>query len=111
MVMQPAPAPVAMQVEASHADWHYRVGDTAVFAVRATRGGAAVADGRVVVQYGAERMRPMRTDTVMAGRDGMRVRAALSTPGFLHLTARPIDGTADATAMVTVAFSADAAGR
>lgn len=107
--MQPAPPPVVVQVEASHADWHYRVGDTAVFTIRTTRAGAPVAGTPLIIQHGAERMRPVRTDTVVSTVDGVRVRAALAQPGFLRLTVRPIASAlapdSGTVVMATVGFS------
>ena len=110
--MQPAPPPVVVQVEASNADWHYRVGDTAVFTIRTTQAGRPISGAPLIIQYGAERMRPMRTDTVPSTAEGLVVRAALPQPGFLRLTVRFLvsTSTADTAApvMATVGFSVDA---
>ena len=105
----PSPPPLVLQVDVSHADWGYRVGDTAVFTVRATRGGVAVAGVPMVVQVGAERMRAQRVDTVVSTTVGVTVRAALQAPGFLRLTARPLVSSPapETSAMATAGFSAE----
>jgi len=106
----PVPPPVVVEVKVSHADWHYRVGDTALFTLRTTQAGRPVAGVPLVVQYGAERMRAQRVDTLVSTMAGVPVRAALPEPGFLRLTARPLASSPapETSAMATVGFSAEA---
>lgn len=103
----PAP-PAHVHIVASHADWQYRVGDTAVFTIQVRRGASPVAGVPLVVQYGAERMKPMHVDTMRSSAGGHVIRAALSAPGFLRLTVRPMASATDTAVMATVGFSTDA---
>ena len=84
---------VALDVVPDHADWQYRIGETARFTVTVTRSGAPVSGARVRIQLGPERLAPERVDT-LAVRDGrLSVEGAMRAPGFLRLIASTeVDG-------------------
>src|SRR5688500_16360235 len=85
---------VVLRVSLDHADWLYRVGDSALFTVSLQRAGKPVPGARVRVELGPERMNSWRIDTVDAGRAPYMVKGALPAPGFLRLTATAVvDGT------------------
>lgn len=84
---------VVLDVVPDHADWQYRIGETARFTVTVTRSGAPVGGARVRIQLGPERLPPERVDT-LAMRDGRAsVEGTMRAPGFLRLVASAeVDG-------------------
>ena len=106
----PAPAAtrtVVLDVVPDHADWQYRIGETARFTVSVMRSGAPVSDARVRIQLGPERLPPERVDTLTT-RDGrVSVPGTMRAPGFLRLVASAdVDGER-LRDTATVGFSAD----
>ena len=96
---------VKVVVTLDHADWLYRVGDTARFQVSLQRAGRAIPNARVRVAFGEVRMKPTRTDTLDASRGPQMLRGALPYPGFLRATATTVVDGATYTGMATAGFS------
>jgi cephalosporin-C deacetylase-like acetyl esterase len=93
-------------VTLDHADWLYRVGDTATFHVAVQRAGRVIPTAKIVVSIAQERISPMRVDTVSGA--GATFKAALTTPGFLRATATALVDGKTTTGMATAGFNADA---
>jgi cephalosporin-C deacetylase len=85
-----APSPTrttVLDVVPDHADWQYRLGDTARFTVTVTKSSVPVSGARVRIQLGPERRPPERVDTLTT-RDGRATtQGTMRAPGFLRLVA------------------------
>lgn len=99
---------VALTVELDRPDWTYQVGDSAQFRVRLLRAGRPVPGARAIIEFGPERLAPVRVDTVdVAGGRTVTLRRALAEPGFLRANAAvTLDGV-DYTQVATAAFDPD----
>jgi cephalosporin-C deacetylase len=104
---QPPPPPadtsVHLTVTPDHADWRYRLGDTARFRVALVRAGRPVPGARVRVDLAQERMPPMRRDTLDAAAP-RTVSGTLGAPGFLRATATAVVDGVTYTQLATAAF-------
>jgi cephalosporin-C deacetylase-like acetyl esterase len=107
LVVAQAPDTVAVRLVVSldHADWLYRVGDTARYQISLLRNGRAVPNVRARVAFGEVRMKTTHTDTVDVGQGAQTLRGALPYPGFLRATATAVVDGATYTAMATAGFS------
>ena len=105
---QPQPSPpdtaVRLTVTPDHADWRYRLGDSARFRVALLRAGKAVPGARVRVDLAQERMTPMRRDTLDVAAGPRTVVGTLRQPGFLRATATTVIDGVTYTQMATAAF-------
>ena len=82
---------VSLTVSLDRPDWLYGRTDSPRFEVRLLRAGRAVPGARVVVALGAERMPPLRVDTVDASSgQATSLTASLPSPGFLRATASAV---------------------
>jgi len=96
---------VLLAVALNHADWKYTLGDSALFRVTLQRGGQDIPGATVTMSLAQERMTPMRTQSVAGSAHGVSLKGALTTPGFLRLTATSVINGTTYTAMATAAFS------
>lgn len=78
---------VRLQVTLDRPSWLYATGDTARFNVSLTRNGKPMPGARMIYELGHERMPPLRKDTIDGGTKLHLVKATLSEPGFLRLSA------------------------
>lgn len=96
---------VVLAVALDHADWLYRVGDTARYRVSLTRAGKPVPNARVRVVFAQERLKPIRSDTVDVSNGAKTLTAVLPFPGFIRATATTTVSGVNYTALGTAGFS------
>ncbi len=96
---------VRLDVTLDRSDWKYNVGDTARFHVSFSRSGRTITGSRVIVEIGAERMKPIRTDTLRFSKGAQVLKATRSDAGFLRATATAMIDSATYRGMATAAFS------
>ena len=102
---QVADTSVALTVALDHADWLYRVGDTAHYRIGLTRAGKLVPNARVRVVFAQERLKPLRTDTIDVSSGERTLAAALPFPGFIRATATAVVDGRTYTGLGTAGFS------
>jgi cephalosporin-C deacetylase-like acetyl esterase len=102
---QVADTSVALTVALDHADWLYRVGDTARYRIGLTRAGKPVPNARVRVVFAQERLKPMRTDTIDVSNGERTLSATLPVPGFVRATATAVVDGRTYTGLGTAGFS------
>ncbi|MEO5588289.1 MAG: acetylxylan esterase [Gemmatimonadaceae bacterium] len=98
-------ATVRLDVTLDRSDWKYNIGDTARFRVSFRRSGRTIPGSRVIVEIGAERMKPIRTDTLRFSTGVHILKATRSDAGFLRATATAMIDSATYRGMATAAFS------
>jgi len=96
---------IELAVTLDRPDWRYNAGDTARFSVALTRAGRPISNATVIVDIGAERMRPARSDTLRRVTGGQVVKATLPRPGFLRASATAVLDSVTYRGMATAAFS------
>lgn len=102
---QVADTSIKLTVALDHADWLYRVGDTARYRVSLLRAGKPIPNARVRVVLAQERLKPVRTDTIDLAHGERVLLGALPFPGFLRATATAIVDGVTYTGLGTAGFS------
>ncbi|MGI9044490.1 MAG: acetylxylan esterase [Gemmatimonadaceae bacterium] len=98
-------ATTRLDVTLDRSDWRYNLGDTARFRVSFSRSGRTIAGSRAIVEIGAERMKPIRTDTLRFSTGAQVLKATRSDAGFLRANATAMIDSATYRGMATAAFS------
>lgn len=84
-VAQPVNTLVKVIVAPDHSDWLYKVNEPSVFKVTVLKDGNPLKNVQIKYQVGAEKMEPMKKDSVMLANGTLTLAAAtLKSPGFLQ---------------------------
>jgi cephalosporin-C deacetylase len=95
---------VHLDITLDHPDWRYHPGDSARFHVTVRQGGHPLPEARVQVALGADRMPPLRRETVATGPSGLTLSGSSPDPGFVRLIASTVLGGVRYEARGTAAF-------
>jgi cephalosporin-C deacetylase len=84
---QPVESLIKIVVTPDHANWEYALGEKAGFSIQVLKNNVPLKGARLAYQVGPERMRPMKTDTVLVSSEPLKVEGSMKEPGFLRCIA------------------------
>ncbi len=87
VIAQPTEQLVKVVVSPDKDNWEYAIGEKATFTITVYKNNVPMKGAKVIYQVGPERMKPLKSDTVVYSGDALRVVSSMKDAGFLRCMA------------------------